>query len=197
VAHSHNAALRFLQAGAERTLIAYNVDISPKLLSGAEMATVIAYQGAAWTPNLQTWPVTVWSKAAPDEKNASPLTVCIPLHGPQGTKSLVFLPLAEGVKDWYAAALRCVGPLLAAEQELRSIFSSADAPQTPMDLTSEEVESLRWAAKGKTAWESARIQSISERAVVHRLRRAREKLGASSTALAVMTAARLGHIEAL
>lgn len=186
--------IRVFPIGIQRTLVAYNTALSPAQLSAAEMTQIISYQNSAWTPNVQKWPLTIWNKAT--QEHRSGLTVCIPLHGPYGTTSVVFVPLADGVKDWYSTALHCVGPLLATEHALRSIFdqSRQRASSTP-DLSSEEVESLRWAAKGKTAWESARIQSISERAVIHRLRRAREKLGASSTALAVRTATLLGHIE--
>lgn len=59
-------------------------------------------------------------------------------------------------------------------------------------LTSREIECLRWAAAGKTSWETSVILSISERTVVFHLRNATSKLGARTKPQAVARAHALG-----
>lgn len=61
-------------------------------------------------------------------------------------------------------------------------------------LRPREIECLRWAAEGKTAWEMARILTISERTVVFHLRNAVEKLGVNTRQQAVARAVYLGLI---
>jgi DNA-binding CsgD family transcriptional regulator len=60
--------------------------------------------------------------------------------------------------------------------------------QAPVALTSAELEALRWAAAGKTDWETAEIVGIKMSTVRDRLRRAYGKLGAVSKAQAVAKA---------
>jgi DNA-binding CsgD family transcriptional regulator len=172
----------------DKILLTLNAASTQVCMTKDEMAAVAAYQRAAWTPSLQMWPLTAWSKKSAG--HAPETTVCIPLHGPNGTTSIVFVPIGANAPRWYETALMFVGPLLEAERELRAAFM-----QQPMEcarLTPQEVESLKWASKGKTAWESGTIQGIPERTVVQRLKRAREKLGAGSTALAIGIAAKQG-----
>lgn len=183
--------------GPGKVLLSHNLTVRAGALSTLEMAAVIAYQCRAWTPNLQNWPLTVWSKTGNSQEaseSETGSTLCIPLHGPRETSSLFFVQLASLESDWRERALQFVGPLLALEGELRSTLAASQADERP-SLSRDEIASLSWAAHGKTAWESARIQGISERAVIHRLRRAREKLGAGSTALAISTALRLGLVD--
>jgi len=63
-------------------------------------------------------------------------------------------------------------------------------------LTPRERDVLRWAAKGKTAWEIASILAIGETTVVYHIENAKKKLGASSRAEAVVKAIYKGLIEA-
>lgn len=62
-------------------------------------------------------------------------------------------------------------------------------------LTVREIECLRWAADGKTAWETSIILSISERTVVFHLRNATSKLGASTKSQAVARAHSFGMLQ--
>jgi LuxR family transcriptional activator of bioluminescence operon len=62
-------------------------------------------------------------------------------------------------------------------------------------LTVREMECLRWAAAGKTSWDTSTILSISERTVVFHLRNATAKLGASTKTQAVARAYSLGVIK--
>lgn len=185
--------LTLTRLSQNKTLLSYSAGTSAPSLTKEDMEAIAAYQRAAWTPSAQKWPLTAWSKTARD--GGTQTTVCIPLHGPTGTSSVVFVPLGANVVKWYETALMFVGPLLEAEQELRLVFLENAAPRSA--LNGLEIESLQWAARGKTAWESARIQGIPERTVVQRLKRAREKLGATSTALAIGIATQLKIIDAL
>lgn len=55
-------------------------------------------------------------------------------------------------------------------------------------LTSREAETLRWAARGKTAWETAKILNLSEKTVSFYLSNACAKLSVASKTQAVATA---------
>lgn len=61
-------------------------------------------------------------------------------------------------------------------------------------LTARELECLRWAADGKTAWEIGQILSISERTAVFHLRNATKKLQAINKTQAVVRAIAFGLI---
>jgi LuxR family quorum sensing-dependent transcriptional regulator len=60
------------------------------------------------------------------------------------------------------------------------------------DLTTRELECLRWVAAGKTDWEISVILSISSATVRFHIDRARVKLGASTRSQAVARVALLG-----
>jgi DNA-binding CsgD family transcriptional regulator len=55
-------------------------------------------------------------------------------------------------------------------------------------MSARELDCLKWAAAGKTAWEASVILGISERTVRFHLNTAREKLGCSTTTHAVAKA---------
>lgn len=62
-------------------------------------------------------------------------------------------------------------------------------------LSARELEALRWAMEGKTAWEVGRILAISEQATAGHLNNATHKLGCASKHQAVVKALRLGLIR--
>lgn len=78
----------------------------------------------------------------------------------------------------------------------RRFLSSSDSPSKDIkeELTEREIECLRWAADGKTAWEISAILCISERTVVFHLTNASKKLDASSRQHAVSKAILKGLI---
>lgn len=59
-------------------------------------------------------------------------------------------------------------------------------------LSPRELDCLRWAAQGKTAWETAAILEISDRTVVFHLHNAKTKLGVANKQHAVAKALGLG-----
>lgn len=58
----------------------------------------------------------------------------------------------------------------------------------PEQLTSRQLEVLKWASAGKSAWETGAILAISESTVTKHLEAARQRLGCSSKAQAVARA---------
>lgn len=63
-------------------------------------------------------------------------------------------------------------------------YATGDAEQ----LTARQLEVLKWASAGKSAWETGAILSISESTVTKHLEAARQRLGCSSKAQAVARA---------
>lgn len=57
-----------------------------------------------------------------------------------------------------------------------------------MLVSARELDCLKWAAAGKTAWEASVILGISERTVRFHLNAVREKLGCATTTQAVAKA---------
>jgi DNA-binding NarL/FixJ family response regulator len=65
----------------------------------------------------------------------------------------------------------------------------ATVGQEHIDLADREVETLTWAARGKTSAEIARILGLSKRTVDFHINNARSKLGVATRTQAVMKAA--------
>lgn len=63
---------------------------------------------------------------------------------------------------------------------------------TTISLAPREIECLRWALQGKTAWETSKILGIAERTAVQYLTRAAKELGAANKNMAVIKALQLG-----
>lgn len=81
-------------------------------------------------------------------------------------------------------------------QQAAASLLEPDRPSPVADgrLTPRELESLRWASSGKTAWETGRLLPISERTVVKHLANATAKLGCVRKHQAVAKALRIGLI---
>lgn len=116
---------------------------------------------------------------------------CIPLHYDDGgavismaTEQLTIDPLAR-------SALQLIG--IYAHNRIRSL--GRPRPEKRDLLTSREREVLRWAADGKTAWETSVILRISERTVKFHLIQASKKLNAVNRTAAVAKALARGLIK--
>lgn len=68
-----------------------------------------------------------------------------------------------------------------------SIYS-CHTSHSKVRLTPKEMETLQWAAMGKTAWEISRIQSRSEATVNFHLGNIRRKFGVTTLCAALMQA---------
>jgi DNA-binding NarL/FixJ family response regulator len=67
------------------------------------------------------------------------------------------------------------------------------APPKHVELRDREVETLTWAARGKTFWEIGQILGLSKRTVEFHLENARRKLGVATRTQALIKAA-TGHL---
>jgi LuxR family transcriptional regulator, quorum-sensing system regulator BjaR1 len=74
-------------------------------------------------------------------------------------------------------------------------LSNRDKRRKLAKLTGREIECLKWAADGKSDWETGTILGLSEHTVGQHMRNARTKLGASTRTQAIATALRLGLIS--
>jgi DNA-binding response OmpR family regulator len=63
------------------------------------------------------------------------------------------------------------------------------APPSKIDLREREVETLTWAARGKTFWEIGQILGLSKRTVEFHIENARKKLGVATRTQALIKAA--------
>jgi len=68
-------------------------------------------------------------------------------------------------------------------------WPAANVWPSPVDLNDREVETLTWAARGKTSSEIAQILGLSKRTVDFHIDNAREKLGAATRVEAAIKAA--------
>ncbi|MCU7853412.1 MAG: LuxR family transcriptional regulator [Candidatus Thiodiazotropha sp. (ex Monitilora ramsayi)] len=66
---------------------------------------------------------------------------------------------------------------------------------TPNPLTPKEMETLNWVKRGKTTWEIAKIQGISERTVKFHVGNILRKLDANSRTQAVAIALEMGFLD--
>ncbi|QPH54792.1 LuxR family transcriptional regulator [Pontivivens ytuae] len=92
----------------------------------------------------------------------------------------------EGFLDGHLADLSHAA-LLLHDSVMSNITAKQDGATKALSVR--EVEVLEWAARGKTAWETAQILGLSEKTVYFYLRRATSKLGVSSKTQAVARAA--------
>jgi DNA-binding CsgD family transcriptional regulator len=82
-----------------------------------------------------------------------------------------------------------------AQEVATHVLLPSAAPQETVPLTPRELETLRWAMEGKTAWEVGRILGIAEDTVARHAHSAARKLDCSGKLHAVVKALRLGLIQ--
>lgn len=109
----------------------------------------------------------------------------IPVRGARGDTALVSVNASLSAASWQDFKVRRMADLtyfgFLLHEHVLSTVRSERALSAPL-LSPREIEVIRWAAEGKTAWETSRIINISERTVNFYFRNAAEKLGAASKA---------------
>jgi DNA-binding CsgD family transcriptional regulator len=81
-------------------------------------------------------------------------------------------------------------------ERLKPRFREREAgDQRIKQLTSQELECLRWCKEGKTNWEIGEILTISEKTVEFHLSNSMRKLGASNRITAVIVGIKEGLIQ--
>jgi DNA-binding CsgD family transcriptional regulator len=132
---------------------------------------------------------------------ASEFGVCnnglsIPLRGPANERAVLTVNADMKLSDWnkytqqFTADLTYLGYLLH-----NDAIANDNRPAKVIELSRREKEVLKWAAIGKTAWETAQIISLTERTVNHHLYNACAKLNVSNKTHAVVKAIEGGHIN--
>jgi LuxR family transcriptional regulator (chaperone HchA-associated) len=117
----------------------------------------------------------------------------IPVFGPAGLIGAMTFG-GERIDSSIAArlALTLVGTAsLRAAKRLAGLGDTS----SPSRLSAREQEVLRWIASGRKQSDTALLLGLSERTIENHLRRIRKRLGASSTAQAVLMALQAGELE--
>jgi DNA-binding CsgD family transcriptional regulator len=125
--------------------------------------------------------------------------VSFPVHTAQGDFAMLSFASEQTKLDSGPRLQRVlpIGQLFTAylHESVRRVFASDVLTLSQVDLTGREKECLLWATEGKTAWETSRILSISERTVTFHLQNVQHKLGVNNRQQAVARAVALGIIE--
>lgn len=117
----------------------------------------------------------------------------VPIFGPAGLAGAMTFG-GEQIDSSIAArlALTLVGTAALRTAKRLAGLGHAGAPHR---LTPREREVIRWIASGRKQSDTALLLGLSDRTVENHLRRIRRRLGASSTAQAVLMAVQAGEIE--
>jgi LuxR family transcriptional regulator, activator of conjugal transfer of Ti plasmids len=114
--------------------------------------------------------------------------VTIPIHDRQGKVATLTIAACESRSVFHARAeqyrhqLHLIGIYLHAQ--LRNVTPASISPLRPC-LTQRERSCLQWAARGKSALDTAEIMSVSRRTVVFHTENAKRKLGVATVQQAV------------
>lgn len=119
--------------------------------------------------------------------------VTIPLHGPGGEVHLISLSMRDEKREVPDILPKLFG--LTYQYRLRLSELERDEIRPPSDLTSKEVECLRWCKEGKTNWEIGEILHISEKTVEFHVSNTIRKLGVSNRITAVVKGIQCGLIS--
>lgn len=124
--------------------------------------------------------------------------LCVPFHQIDGSEAGVSFggqQIRLSADERAALHLVAIYAMSAAKAVARrgSDGTDEEAPASP--LTKREVECLKWASAGKTAWETSAILSISERTVELHLANAARKLRVVNRTQCVVEALRRGIID--
>ena len=151
-----------------------------------------------WSPFRKLSPQSVAFFADAREHDVGVNGLTIPVRSRPGGFALVSFTSALGDADWEAYKLRHMARL-----ELMSCLLDAAAnvntklASSQIQLSRREHEALTWAARGKTASETASIMTISYASVRTYIETARRKLGCQNVTHAVAAALATGLIAPL
>ncbi|MGI4848339.1 MAG: LuxR family transcriptional regulator [Janthinobacterium lividum] len=145
------------------------------------------------------WSENVFANCRPfwEEAQAQGLRVgwALACHDARGIGGLLSLSRAEDpltAKELDSISPRTHWLTQIAHQSLAGLLVAEHMPEANVQLTSREVEVLRWTADGKTSWETSDIMNISERTVNFHINNTMAKLGVSNKTAAAIKAAILG-----
>lgn len=122
----------------------------------------------------------------------------VPVRGADGDRGVFSVTSNESDDEWDRRARRLI-PFLqilghALHQRLRGFGDGGEEMRLDGGLTPRERDVLRWAAAGKTTWETAVLLGLSEQTVQGYMREAVRRLGVANKTSAVAEAVRRGLI---
>ncbi|TGD98797.1 LuxR family transcriptional regulator [Methylobacterium nonmethylotrophicum] len=125
--------------------------------------------------------------------------LCVPIHDIDGTEAAASFGAPRiDLSDEARAGLHLLAIYAHLASRNLAPASPARAPGRPggaARCTPREIECIKWAAAGKTGWETSEILSLSQRTVEDYLRNAARKLGAVNRVQLVAQAMREGLID--
>ena len=127
--------------------------------------------------------------------------VSLPFHGPNG--EFGFLTYASddgGTEQFVERAQGHIAELSCFRDHIMEQYScfmrkGAAVTRANIEITSRELECLKWCATGKSSWDIARLMDCTEATVNYHFANIRRKFGASSRRMAVVKAIRMGFIS--
>jgi len=125
-----------------------------------------------------------------------------PFHGPNGEFGfLSFYSTASGGGKFQRMAQQQLPELsffrdFIMDKFLALMQKGKAVTKGEIDLTSRELECLKWCATGKSSWDIAQLMNCTEATVNYHFANIRRKFGASSRRMAVIKAIRMGFIRA-
>lgn len=129
--------------------------------------------------------------------------IVLAIHMPHGRHFMIGLDSGNPLPTDGREVARMVADLqlfaVYAQQTAERVLAPGVGPQAECNAESvvslRELECMRWAMDGKTAWETGSILNISERTVAAHLSSATHKLGAVNKSQAVLIALRRGMLR--
>lgn len=125
--------------------------------------------------------------------------VSIPIYGAAGERAIFTAATAQTPEESAELEARMVGEIyltaLYFHQAIQQLDMQWVASRSAGKLSPREIESLLWAARGKTAWEIGLILKISEHTVTFHINNAKRKLGAVNRHQAIAAAISTGLIS--
>jgi DNA-binding CsgD family transcriptional regulator len=147
-----------------------------------------------------------WSKLPKKDKlvrdffgEASEWGVCengisIPIRDPSQGRAILSVNTEMSTREWNKYQREFIADFTYLANLIHNDVVKNDVNTPKVSLTPREAEMLKWAAIGKTSWETSQITGLSERTVNFYLTNASQKLHASNKVAAVAKALRDGHI---
>lgn len=127
--------------------------------------------------------------------------VSLPFHGPSGEFGVLSYTMAEQLDARGRQAVAQMVPELSwfrdavMERFAPMAHKNASLVRNGIEVTSREMECLKWCAAGKSSWDIANLMNCSEATVNFHFGNIRRKFGASSRQAAVIKAIRMGFLS--
>ena len=168
------------------------VDIDPVIRGGLQGVMPIDWEAL---PHRRRKKVRIFFDEA-REYGVGRQGLSFPIRGRHGETAIFSMNSHANSRDWKDLKQACMRDfqVLAFHFHTRVLEWNGIEKFEPPKLTPRELECLKWAAEGKTIWETSIILGISQSTVRFFLENIRHKLDAANTIHAVAKALRLGLI---